>query len=211
VTILSHLEFRLRPMPGYALLQPAIEALAMRQWRRHRRPPAPRPVKAAAIRRFAVPRERSVFVETGTFYGDMLAALADDFESFYSIELHPDLARRAARRFASDPRVSILEGDSGQRLETLLRSLARPCVLWLDGHYSGGLTARGQSDTPILLELDALFRGGTPLDAVLIDDARLFGTDAAYPTLEELERRTRAARPAWVVRVEDDIIRLHGG
>jgi hypothetical protein len=211
VTILPHLEFRLRPLPGYALLQPAIETIAMREWRKHRRPPAPRPVKVAAIRCFADPRVRPVFVETGTFYGDMLAAFAHDFERLYSIELHPGLARRAARRFAPDPRISILEGDSGAMLEPLLRSLAQPCVLWLDGHYSGALTARGESDTPILRELEAVFRGGTPRDAVLIDDARLFGTDPAYPTLAEVERRTMAARPWWRVQVEDDIIRLHAG
>ena len=211
MTILPHLEFRLRPLPGYALLRPLLEALALREWRRHRRPPAPRPVKADAIRRFAEPATRSVFIETGTFYGDMLAALSQDFERLYSIELHLGLARRASRRFAGDARISIIGGDSGEMLEPLLRSLSRPCVLWLDGHYSGVLTARGDSDTPILRELDALFRGGTPADAVLIDDARLFGTDAAYPTLAEVERRTRAARAGWIVRVEDDIIRLHAG
>ena len=209
MTILPHLEFQLRPVPGYALLQPLLEALALRQWRRHHRPPAPRSVKVAVIRRFADRRMRSVFVETGTFYGDMLAALAGDFDRLYSIELHRGLGRRAARRFASDPRISIITGDSAAMLEPLLRSLARPSVLWLDGHYSGLLTARGESDTPILRELDAVFRGGTPQDVVLIDDARLFGTDAAYPTVAELERRVHAARPDWIVRVEDDIVQMH--
>lgn len=209
MTILPHLEFHLRPVPGYALLQPLIEFLALRQWHRHHLPPAPRSVKVARIRRFADRRARSSFVETGTFYGDMLAALAGDFERLCSIELDPGLGGRAARRFASDPRISIVIGDSAMMLEPLLRSLARPSVLWLDGHYSGILTARGASDTPILRELDAVFCGGTPHDVVLIDDARLFGTDGAYPTLAELERRLHAVRPGWIMRIEDDIVEMH--
>lgn len=207
--LLPHLEFQLRPLPGFGLLQPVLEAVAVRQWRRHHEPPAPRSVKAAVIRRFARAIGRSVFVETGTFYGDMLVALASDFERLYSIELHGGLAKRAARRFARDARIEIIAGDSSVRLEPLLQSLARPCVIWLDGHYSGALTARGDSDTPIVRELGAVVRAGTLEDAVLIDDARLFGADPAYPTLAEVERQLRAARPDWTMRVEDDIIQLH--
>lgn len=207
--ILSHLEFHLRPVPGFTLVQPLLEALALRQWHRSRRPPAPRSIKAAVIRRFAGTKARTVFVETGTFYGDILATLREDFERLYSIELHPGLGKRATRRFAGDPKVSILIGDSAQHLEPLLRSISRPAVLWLDGHYSGFLTARGDSDTPVLRELDAVFRGGTPHDVVMIDDARLFGVDPAYPSLSELEKRVREARPDWHLRVEDDIVQMY--
>ena len=207
--ILSHLEFHLRLVPGYTMVQPLLEAVALRQWRRHRRPPAPRSVKAAMIRRFADPGGRAVFVETGTFFGDMLVALRGDFERLYSIELHQGLGQRAARRFAKDPNITIVVGDSGQELEPLLRVLGQPAVLWLDGHYSGFLTARGEGDTPILRELDSVFRGGTVHDVVLVDDARLFGTNPAYPTLAEIERRVRMARPDWIVRVEDDIVQMH--
>jgi hypothetical protein len=75
------------------LARPLIDALALRQWTdttvrqprvRSRRPP---------IRLFARPGERDTFVETETFYGDMLAALSPDFDRLYSVELHPGLAR----------------------------------------------------------------------------------------------------------------------
>lgn len=208
MTILPHLEFYLRPLPGYAMVQPLIEAAALRQWNRTHRPPAPRSVKSAVVRRFAGRANRTTFVETGTFFGDMVAAVRDDFDRLYSIELHRGLGARAIRRFADDPRVSIVIGDSGAELEPLLRALAAPAVLWLDGHYSGALTARGDSDTPVLRELDGAFRGGTAHDVVLIDDARLFGLDPAYPTVIEVERRMRLTRPDWVLRVEDDIVQL---
>jgi len=206
LAIVPHLEFLLRVLPGYSVAQPMVDALAMRQWRRHRLPPAPRPVKAALIRRFASHHSRTVFIETGTFYGDMLAALRSDFDRLYSIELHEGLGRRAIRRFVGDPKISIIVGDSAAELQPLLQSIGRPAVLWLDGPYSGFLTARGDSDTPISRELEAAFKGGTMNDVVLIDDARLFGTNSAYPDLAEIERRVRDSRPGWSLRVEDDIV-----
>ena len=84
--LLPYLEYFFRPVPGYTrFAQPIVEALSVRSWRRDREPPAPRSVKVAAIRRFASGRPN--FIETGTFYGDTLAAVQDDFDRLYSIEL----------------------------------------------------------------------------------------------------------------------------
>jgi hypothetical protein len=149
-----------------------------------------------------------VFVETGTFYGDTLAAVENDFDRLYSIELHPRLAQRAERRFRHNPRVTIVQGDSASRLGPVLHQVSGPAVLLFDGHYSGKLTARGDVDTPILGELDVAFREGTPDDVILIDDARLFGKNPAYPSLAELEQRVSAARPNAAVRVEDDMVQI---
>jgi hypothetical protein len=203
------LEYHLRPLPGYTfLVQPIFEALSIRQWRKNAIPPPPRSIKASVIRRYA--GDRNVFVETGTFYGDMLATVQEDFARLYSIELHPRLARRAQRRFKRHPQVTIVHGNSATHLEPVLREADAPVVLWLDGHYSGILTARGETgDTPIVSELEVALRAGTSEDVILIDDARLFGTDPAYPTVAEVERRVVAARPHYSIRVDDDIIQIH--
>jgi hypothetical protein len=202
---LAHVEYHLRGVPGFPLVQPWLEALADSQWQRSRRPPPPRSVKVGVIRGYASDVRRA-FVETGTFYGDTLAAVRPDFERLYSIELSARLAKRARRRFAGDPGITVLEGDSGLLLEGLLRSISAPVVLWLDGHYSSWLTARGETDTPILRELQAVLAAGTPDDVLLIDDARLFGRQPAYPPLQELLTLLQGGRPGWQVRVEDDII-----
>ncbi|HUT78259.1 MAG TPA: hypothetical protein VM285_11260, partial [Polyangia bacterium] len=63
----------------------------------------------------------SVFVETGTADGDGVAlALAHGFERAVSVELDERLAERAAERFRGDPRVTVLCGDSGPLLGTVL-------------------------------------------------------------------------------------------
>jgi hypothetical protein len=205
LSVLPHLEYYLRWVPGFQLVQPTLDAWALRQWRSNRVSPPPRSVKAEVIRRHAG-SERRALVETGTFFGDMLALLREDFEVLHSIELSPRLARRAERRFGSTPRIHIHEGDSAALLEAVLRSVRQPAVLWLDGHYSGPLTARGDRDTPLLEEIEIALRCGTLRDAILVDDARLLGSDPAYPTLDQLRRRITASRPAWKVKVECDVV-----
>ena len=207
MSILAHLEIFLGRFPGFSLVQPALERVALRQWHRTHRAPAPRAVKAAVIRSFAMGR-RTVFVETGTFRGDMIAAVRPYFDQLFSIELHAELGAQAARRFSADRAVMILIGDSGEHLKSLVQSIDRPAVYWLDGHYSGFRTARGDTDTPISQELDAVLGHGTPDDVVLIDDARLFGTDPAYPAIAEVIALVRAHRPDWVFEVKDDIVRM---
>lgn len=203
--ILPYLEYYLRPLPGFTMVHPALERLATRRWERTASPPPPRSVKAEVIRRFAGGGRRA-FIETGTFYGDLLELLRRDFARLDSIELSPSLARRARRRFASDPRIRIHEGDSADVLEQVIRDVAQPAVIWLDGHYSGPLTARGPTDTPLLAEVEVALRSGTPDDVVLIDDARLLGTNPAYPRLEEVARLC-SVRAGWAVSVECDIVR----
>jgi hypothetical protein len=207
--VIPFIEYYLRPVPGFTLVQPALEALAIRHWKHTGAPPAPRSVKATIIRRFGA-WPRRTFVETGTFYGDMLASVRADFDVLHSIELSRRLARRARRRFATDRGIHIHEGDSGDLLGAVLRELRQPAVLWLDGHYSGPLTARGATDTPLLREIDAALRFGTSDDVILVDDARLLGVHPAYPTVDQLQQRIKAVRLDWRVSVESDIV-IAGG
>ncbi|MGI8549511.1 MAG: hypothetical protein ACR2PL_01765 [Dehalococcoidia bacterium] len=150
--------------------------------------------------------EYPTFVETGTFLGNMSWHASRLFTQVHTIELDPELAMRATRRFAGVMNVTVHHGDSGSVLPALLETLDSPCVFWLDGHYSGGITARGYLDTPIVGELQAIADHHVRPHAVLIDDARVFGTDDAYPTLGEVIRLLRNIDPAFHVAVSSDII-----
>ena len=151
--------------------------------------PPPNIVKRKFIVRCAREARVRNFVETGTYHGDTVRYVLDDFERIFSIELSEHLAALARRRFSAHKHVSILLGDSGELIHEVLRNLSGPALFWLDGHYSEGETARGIQDTPILRELDAIF-GDLPKanHLILVDDARLFGTDPAYPSLELVQR-----------------------
>ncbi|HMI05708.1 MAG TPA: hypothetical protein VK541_24685 [Pedobacter sp.] len=149
----------------------------------------------------------TVLVETGTYLGDMVEAQKAYFEQVYSVELDETLHKRAVERFKADPGVKILQGDSGVVLKSLLEKLHVPALFWLDGHYSSGITAKSDKNTPILNELEAIL-GSALYHGILIDDARLFVGKDDYPTVDELCDFVKAKDPARTVTVADDIIRI---
>jgi hypothetical protein len=118
------------------------------------------------------------------------------------------LYRGAKERFANDSKVHLFLGDSASVLKELLPNIAARPLFWLDAHYSGGITARGTIDTPIVQELEVIL-ALCPDCVVLIDDARLFDGSNSYPTLAELTRRVEGRAPRLLIEVKDDIIRLH--
>jgi hypothetical protein len=171
-------------------------------------------MKSEVVKAYAGAFGIRTLIETGTFLGMMIWATIDAFDRIYSIELGEALHRVAARHFAPYPHVTLLHGDSGKVLPNLLAGIAQPCVFWLDSHYSGPNTVKGDSETPVLEELAAILRHPVEEHVVLIDDARLFtGVDPyhpGYPNIGQLRELVRAHRPGWTLEIRDDIIRIHG-
>ena len=208
MSLFVKLQYLVRPTPAHGLLGPMLEQFARWEWALTRRPPAPGSVKLLELRRYAQEYQLPVLVETGTFLGDTVQALHGQFREIHTIELAPALAERARLRFAALPHIHVHEGDSGQLLPALARSLAEPALFWLDGHYSGGQTARADQDTPVRAELQSLLTSRSQADVILIDDARLFGTDPAYPSLAEVAETVRTHGAGRTHSVQDDIIRI---
>lgn len=121
-------------------------------------------------------------VESGTFEGDSALAIAAAVGSCTTIELADGLFEQAARRFAGDRRVTVLHGSSADLLPDVCVSVSGPTLFWLDGHYSGGVTAGGGSECPVLAELDAVAAlPEVDQHIVFVDDARLFGFVPSVP------------------------------
>jgi len=150
----------------------------------------------------------SVLIETGTYMGDTLMACKDAFSEIYSIELDSQLQKKAIERFREFPHIHILHGDSGVELSKLLPSISKPILFWLDGHYSTGVTAKGDLNTPVIAELISIFKSTIPRYVILIDDARLFTGRDDYPTVGAVERLVQTYRPGWKFEVGGDIIRI---
>src|SRR5204863_7391833 len=179
------------------------------EWERRGRPvPPPHVVKQRVLRGYAERYHLKIFVETGTDRGDMVEAMKPLFHRIYSIELSDTLFAAARRRFRRDSHIELLHGDSSQELGRIMERVDQPVLFWLDGHYSAGDTARGEKDTPICDELAEIFRAPDLGHVIIIDDARCFGSDPAYPTLPALREYVWSRRPHAGLVVEDDSIRI---
>jgi hypothetical protein len=183
---------------------------ARRTWEKQGRPsPPPHIVKEELIKNYARTFNTKILIETGTYLGDMVHAMKKSFSRIISFELDHNLATQAQQRFAHDNHIEIVQGDSGKLLGEHLLTINEPCLFWLDGHYSGGITAKGALETPIKNELTAILSHKVDGHVILIDDARCFTGENDYPTLDELRNFVAAHKPNYKFSVEHDAIRIH--
>ena len=171
--------------------------------------PIPDAVKQSIVKDYAKRYGIDVFVETGTYLGDMVYALQESFSAIYSIELSPALYEKAGIKLSNYKHISLFQGDSSVVLPNILDLIKAPCIFWFDAHYSEGVTAKGKKETPILEELEYIFRHPVTNHIILIDDARLFTGNSDYPTLESLKALIVSNYPENVFIVKDDIIRTY--
>jgi hypothetical protein len=182
--------------------------LKVLRWSLSGRPlPPPHLIKQKMILDCLGQYKPGVMVETGTLVGDMVEAMKRRFQRIYSIEISPDLAHKAQQRFARDSHVEIIENDSAIALRKLVPMLNEPTLFWLDGHYSGGNTGKGEKETPIMEELETILSSNIP-HVILVDDARCFGTEKDYPSLDELETYVKSRRPDVHMFVKHDCIHI---
>jgi hypothetical protein len=169
----------------------------------------PHALKHALIKECARKNNLRVFVETGTCFGDTLWATRNVFRELFSIELDPRLYEGAHKRFKKYNHVHLFFGNSAEVLPRLLGSIYEPCLFWLDAHYSGQGTAKGDKETPIYEEIDIITRCLKVNCVILIDDARDFKGQNGYPTLEKLKQFVLSRYPTYTFEVKDDIIRIY--
>ena len=134
----------------------------------------------------------------------------------FTIEPDPELAARAHKRFSHMPTVTVIEGASEDVLPDLLPRIVGPVAFWLDGHFSGGVTHRGNTDTPILAELTTIEQHLPTLQpvTVIVDDMRCFDPShspyAAYPSRDALVAWATRNKLAWHVEHDMFVARYSG-
>jgi hypothetical protein len=168
-------------------------------------------VKHKIIKNIAKEYNISSFVETGTYLGGLIYAMKDIFQRIHTIELAEELFVNAQQKFEPFPYIHTLLGDSGEVLQTLVPTLQENSIFWLDGHFSGGITARGETDAPVGKELKAIIKDihNGFKHIILIDDARLFINDTSYtgyPRMKEIENLVQTELPNYAISIESDVI-----
>lgn len=190
----------------------AAQSLARRDaviknWQDQGKPsPNPHEVKQEMLESYQKKTGYKTLIETGTYLGDMVEAQRKNFKEIYSIELSTDFWANAVKRFETFPHILILQGDSGKVLSSITDQLNAPAIFWLDGHYSGGNTAKGDKECPILEEINAILKNKHLKHLLLIDDARLFIGEADYPTVTQLTQHVKDLNPAYQFSQENDTL-----
>ena len=123
------------------------------------------------------------FIETGTFRGATAEWASRHFSSVHSIERAEGLYRETRERLGDVQNLTLHLGDTREHLPRLIGELDAPAILWLDAHWSGGVTAGEGDECPLLDELEIADSSPQSM-AILVDDARYFL--AAPPAPHEL-------------------------
>ncbi len=159
------------------------------------------PINRAVLSKYP----NTIFVETGTYTGDTTAlALHCDFERVLTVELSDNWRDRYQARFGNDRRVRLFAGLSKDRLPEMLAQVDSPATFWLDAHYSGGGTARGDTLCPLLEELDLIAAHPIKTHTILIDDVRLFGNQfGPEVTVKRVMEKLLTINPHYQFYFED--------
>jgi hypothetical protein len=149
----------------------------------------------------------NAFVESGTYMGEMVSAVSKFIDQNHTIELSAEIYKKTSSRLNHIPNIDFHFGDSGKMLVDIISKINEPICFWLDGHYSEGITAKGDKDTPIIEELVAISNSKLrDQHVILVDDARLFKeTDSKdYPNLDEFKKHIIKCFPHHKYSITDD-------
>src|SRR5262249_55490587 len=144
---------------------------------------SPHLLKQRTVRDYARRYGLRVLVETGTYYGEMVAAMKNHFAEIYSVEFDSALAALAAKKFSRLKHIHILEGDSAKSVPELLGSLREPALFWLDAGYYGWAGLQGDKQR-LTTELEAVLGNQPFRHVILMDDARGLNGQNGAPTVE---------------------------
>jgi hypothetical protein len=167
---------------------------------------SPHLLKQKVVREYGTRFELRTLVETGTYYGEMVAAMKERFDRIYSIEFVPELAERAQRKFAREPHIKIFCGDSRAVMPEVLAVLEGAALFWLDAGYYGWVGRQGDQQR-LSAELEMILSHRFA-HIILLDDARGFTGRDGIPSVGEVKAHVESRFPQRAVRVEYDIMRI---
>jgi hypothetical protein len=147
---------------------------------------SPHLLKQKVVREYGEKFGLRTLVETGTYYGEMVAAMKSRFDRIYSIEFVPALAERSIRKFARYEHVRIFCGDS---------RVVMPEV---------GMETDKQR---LSAEMEMILSHPYP-HIVLLDDARCLTGQNGIPTVSDVKSYIESKFPQRSVEVEFDVMRI---
>lgn len=142
----------------------------------------------ATVTGYALPER---YIETGTYRGNSALLAAKNFKKVETIELSDRWYEYSKDRLKDFSNVICHLGDCVKVLPILLEDSQSPVYFFLDAHFSGGTTALGDKEVPLMEELQLILERKSK-DIIVIDDLRLIGNKGqtgikgheVYPEME---------------------------
>ena len=161
-------------------------------------------IKHRMIRNWA--KEVKIFVETGTYLGDTSWAVRNTFREIHTVEMSEELYNEALKRFKNTRHVHLYQGNSEDILPSITSKITENAVFFLDAHHSGGVTTKGNDNTPIVKEIKEIFKRERVGDIVIVDDADSFTGKDGYPTAKEMQILAEAN--GFAMEIECNMMKL---
>ncbi|MBY0382061.1 MAG: hypothetical protein K2W78_09110 [Xanthobacteraceae bacterium] len=127
------------------------------------------------------------FIETGTFTGQSLYSISALFGHLSTVEASPDLYKAANALFEATNTKNITTrlGDTREFLKALPADYMNDAVIFLDAHFSSGVTSRLYGECPQIDELKIVIERA-PGAIVVVDDMRTMTGKNGYPDLYQV-------------------------
>lgn len=144
------------------------------------------------------------FVETWTFYWETTQYISRFVNKVVTIEIYQPLYERAKKKFHNNRKIDIIYADSSDALKNI--KFKKDVLFFLDWHYSGDWTWKGQKECPLFEELESIKSLWIQNQVIVIDDFRLFWVDSNYPTMTEIESKLKSINKKYTIQVIHDML-----
>ena len=154
--------------------------------------PFPNFIKKKVLQKYS--SKDTIWIETGTHIGETAEFLSRISKFIFTIEPSEKYFEYSREHLSKVANLKIIKGTSEEHLERIISEIDDDSIVsfWLDGHWSGGDTFKGDQDTPIKSELESISKYIQKFNkiTVLVDDFRLFDKNykknEIYPEKEYL-------------------------
>jgi hypothetical protein len=130
--------------------------------------------------------KKDVFIELGTYLGHSVRKISNLFNVVLTVEASPILHKASRKLFeATQCNINCSLDNSVDFLKKLDSSLGNSSVIFIDSHYSTGITSKEFGICPVLEEIEIILER-FPNAICVVDDIRCMNGENGYPKLAEI-------------------------
>jgi hypothetical protein len=133
-----------------------------------------------------IKHEKTIFIELGTYLGHSVRKISNLFEKVYTVEASENIFLAAQKLFEiTDTSIDANLGSSISLLNRIPSEEGNRSIIFLDAHYSTGITSNTYGACPLFQELETIFTR-FPKSVCVIDDMRTMTGSEGYPSFREI-------------------------